>query len=62
MPGPSYAAMPDSPPETQLAKPQVVDVPPEIFQPVHIGGGWYELSDGVRVQGKDEAIKAQSSI
>lgn len=27
--------------------------------PKHVGGGWYELSNGERVQGKDEAIKEE---
>jgi len=27
--------------------------------PKHVGGGWYELSNGERVQGKDEAIEAE---
>lgn len=28
----------------------------------NIGGGWYELSDGSKVQGKEEAIKAASQL
>ena len=27
--------------------------------PKHTGGGWYELSNGEKVQGKDEAEKAE---
>jgi hypothetical protein len=27
--------------------------------PTHLGGGWYELSDGSRVRGKDAAARAQ---
>ena len=27
--------------------------------PKHVGGGWYELSNGERVQGKEEAIKKE---
>lgn len=30
--------------------------------PVHAGGGWYKLSDGSSVQGKDEAIKAEKKL
>lgn len=30
--------------------------------PKHTGGGWYELSNGEKVQGKDEAIEAQSEL
>ncbi|WP_018659905.1 hypothetical protein [Allofustis seminis] len=33
----------------------------EIF-PKHTGGGWYELSNGERVQGKGEAQKKQKSL
>ena len=28
--------------------------------PVHVGGGWYELEDGRRIQGKEEAMAAAS--
>ena len=31
---------------------------PEKF-PKHTGGGWYELSNGEKVQGKEEAEKAE---
>ena len=27
--------------------------------PKHVGGGWYELSNGERVQGKEEAEKLE---
>lgn len=27
--------------------------------PKHVGGGWYELSNGERVQGKEEAKKLE---
>lgn len=27
--------------------------------PKHVGGGWYELSNGERVQGKKEALKEE---
>ncbi|MGN4124884.1 hypothetical protein ACMGD3_07685 [Lysinibacillus sphaericus] len=30
--------------------------------PKHTGGGYYELSNGDRVKGKDEAIKAESAL
>lgn len=30
----------------------------ESAYPKHVGGGWYELADGSKVQGKDEAISA----
>lgn len=30
--------------------------------PKHTGGGWYELSNGEKVQGKEEAIKAEQEL
>jgi len=30
--------------------------------PKHTGGGWYELSNGEKVQGKDEAITAEKEL
>ncbi len=30
--------------------------------PKHTGGGWYELSDGSKVQGKEEAIAAEKKL
>ncbi|CAK7002060.1 hypothetical protein [Tissierella sp.] len=30
--------------------------------PKHIGGGYYELSNGEKVKGKDEAIKAEDEL
>lgn len=30
--------------------------------PKHAGGGWYDLSDGSRVQGKDDAIAAEKAL
>jgi len=33
-----------------------------IKYPKHVGGGWYELSNGEKVQGKKEAIKAQKEL
>ncbi len=30
--------------------------------PKHVGGGWYELSNGDKVQGKDEAVEAEQSL
>ena len=37
-----------------------VSVDEEVEQfPKHVGGGWYELSNGERVQGKEEALKKE---
>lgn len=30
--------------------------------PKHTGGGWYELSNGEKVQGKDEAIEEEAKL
>lgn len=30
--------------------------------PTHTGGGWYELSNGEKVQGKDTAIEAEKAL
>lgn len=30
--------------------------------PRHIGGGWYELSDGSRIQGKGKALAIQAQL
>jgi hypothetical protein len=31
-------------------------------QAKHVGGGWYELSNGDRVQGKEEAAAAEAAL
>lgn len=36
------------------------EVDPEF--PKHTGGGWYELSNGEKVQGKEEAFLAEKKI
>ena len=33
-----------------------------IEYPKHIGGGYYELSNGEKVKGKDEALKAEEVL
>ena len=30
--------------------------------PKHTGGGWYELSNGEKVQGKTEALEAEAAL
>ncbi|WP_130807652.1 hypothetical protein [Senegalia massiliensis] len=30
--------------------------------PKHTGGGWYELSNGEKIQGKEEALKAENEL
>lgn len=44
--------------------PQLPPPPPEknpVF-PAHTGGGWYELSNGEKVQGKEEAEAAEKAL
>ncbi len=52
----------EEPPAEELPAeeaPEIVDVPAEEQpEPRHVGGGWYELPDGTRVKGKEEALKA----
>lgn len=59
MPGPNYAAMPDQS-DTEIETASTVAV--ESSGPTHVGGGWYELSDGTRVQGKDAAMAAEAAL
>lgn len=35
-----------------------VELPANQEEPKHVGGGWYELPDGSRIKGKEEALKA----
>ncbi|UPO88332.1 hypothetical protein [Niallia sp. Man26] len=35
---------------------------PNLEFPKHTGGSWYELSNGEKIQGKDEAIVAQKEL
>lgn len=30
-------------------------------EPTYVGGGWYELADGTRIQGLDNAIEEQAT-
>lgn len=30
--------------------------------PKHTGGGWYELSNGDKIQGKEEAVEVEQSL
>lgn len=43
--------------EKSVPKEPAFSVPDDF--PKHTGGGWYELSNGDKVQGKDEAEKAE---
>lgn len=43
------------------------DIPQENLKnesefPKHTGGGWYELSNGKRVKGKDDALEAELDL
>lgn len=38
------------------------EVTEETEYPLHTGGGYYELSNGERVQGKEEAEKAEQAL
>ncbi len=45
-----------------VSKPAPAAPEPTPDFPVSVGGGYYELSDGSRVQGKDAAQEAQSEL
>lgn len=60
MAGPNYAAMPDqSGADSETAPTEAVE---SSGRPTHVGGGWYELSDGTRVQGHDAAMAAEAAL
>jgi len=60
MAGPRYAARKDS---AVVAEPEVEIKPAEAdLFPKFVGGGFYELSDGTRLQGKQKALDAQIEI
>ncbi len=62
MPGPNYAGRDYQGPEAVAVKdePVVEMTTPRVAK--HVGGGWYELSDGTRIQGKDAAATAQAKL
>ncbi len=59
MPGPNYAAMPD---QLDVDAETAPTFAVESSGPTHVGGGWYELSDGTRVQGKDAAMVSEAAL
>ena len=44
----------------EAAKKPAAEKPAAKAAPKHVGGGWYELPDGTRVQGKEAALKAMA--
>lgn len=60
MAGPNYAEMPDQS-GTDPEEPPIEAVESS-GRPTHVGGGWYELSDGTRVQGKVAAMAAEAAL
>ena len=67
MPGPEYAAMnPERRARMEEAQEeagvQTAQKTEEAEFPKHTGGGWYELSSGEKVQGKEDAEKAESKL
>lgn len=52
-------------PDEESGEPEEPEVEPEAYgmtYPIHTGGGWYELSNGDKVQGKDEAEQAEDAL
>ncbi|MER2107454.1 MAG: hypothetical protein ABS949_10995 [Solibacillus sp.] len=45
-----------------LANMEQSDKPSDEGFPKHTGGGWYELLNGEKVQGKDEATEAEQAF
>lgn len=65
MPGPDYAAMSQErrarlAENTEAGADAKGDTDSEF--PKHTGGGWYELSNGDKVQGKEDAEKAEAKL
>lgn len=50
-----------NPIEALDGEPAIKKVNDESF-PKHTGGGWYELSNGERLRGKEEAIQAENEL
>lgn len=50
-----------NPIEALNGEPAIKLVNEESF-PKHTGGGWYELSNGERLRGKEEAIQAENEL
>lgn len=48
-------------PAIELVEP-IEQEKPKGEYPKHVGGGWYELSDGEKVQGKENAIEAENEL
>ena len=64
-PEPETETEPETEPETVPDAPTDVPDgggPEEQSYPVHQGGGWYLLSNGERVQGKDNAFEQQEAL
>ena len=73
MPGPSYAGMKTKADQVTGVKAMGVRAETEAARsgsesdsenefPKHTGGGWYELSNGDKIQGQDDAIKAEKKL
>lgn len=43
-------------------KPLIRKVAEDVNELNHVGGGYYELSNGERVRGKEEALKAEQEL
>lgn len=54
--------LPDSQVETMSVPVDDTEDTDNVEYPVHTGGGYYELSNGEKVQGKDKAIEAEKEL
>ena len=65
MAGPNYAAIKPTGSDDQVQIQEAIDtIDQETPRTAakHTGGGWYELSDGTKIKGKDEAAAAQAKL
>lgn len=55
-------AEPENPPVDLEEDPEAIEQSVDGPFPIHTGGGYYELSDGSKVQGKEAAATAQKAL
>lgn len=57
-----YAALEEKRKQTQEKPTETEKVEKTADFPKHVGGGYYELSNGEKIRGKDAAIKAEKAL
>ena len=56
-----YVETPENNREDNIETAENQNIDEDVY-PKHTGGGWYELSNGEKVRGKEEAIKAEKEL